>query len=115
MISLGGKAATEIVLGETDMGANHDLHSVYDQVRDLIDANASYDFDSWCHGKETSQVVYDNLDRATAIEVSRYYKKVKHLLITNRSFLDAVIEKLYEKKTISYKDIKELSALCRIS
>ena len=114
MVALGGKAATEIILGETDMGTNRDMHTVYDKVRDLIDMHTSYGFDSWCHGDETAQSVYESLDRATAVEVSRYYKKVKQLLIHNREFLDVVIEKLYEKKTISYKDLKELSAARRI-
>lgn len=115
MIALGGKAATEIILGENDMGSYADMHKVFELVRNLIDAHTSYDFGSWCHGGETAQSVYESLDRATAVEVSRYYKKVKQLLIRNREFLDAVIEKLYEKKTISYKDLKELSAERKIA
>ena len=97
------------------MGTNRDMHIVFEQVRELIDNHTSYDFGSWCHGDETAQSVYESLDRATAIEVSRYYKKVKQLLINNRYFLDAVIEKLYEKKTISYKDLKALSVTRRIA
>ena len=115
MVALGGKAATEIILGETDMGNCGGKKYVFDQVRDLIDVHTSYDFSSWCHGNETAQSVYESLDRATAVEVSRYYKKVKQLLINNRKFLDAVIEKLYEKKTISYKDLKELSVTSKIA
>ena len=115
MAALGGKAATEIVLGETDMGTNRDMRTVFELVRTLIDDYTSYDFGSWCHGEETAQSVYESLDRATEVEVSRYYKKVKQLLINNREFLDAVIEKLYEKKTISYKDLKELSVTRRIA
>lgn len=111
MVSLGGKASTEVVLGETDVGANRDMHKAFDQTRDLIDRYTAYDFGSWAHGDETAQSVYENLDRATGLEVSRYYKKVKQLLIRNRSFLDAIIDRLYAKKTISYKDIKELSNL----
>ncbi len=109
MVTLGGKAATEIILGETDMGTSWVMKNVFNRVLDLIDVHTSYDFCSWCHGNETAQSVYESLDRATAVEVSRYYKKVKQLLINSRKFLDAVIEKLYEKKTISYKDLKELS------
>ncbi len=111
MISLGGKASVEVVTGEIDTGANSDLYNAFNQVRKLIDHHASYDFNSWCHGDETAQTVYENLDRATGLEVSRYYKKVKKLLIRNRDFLDAVIEELYEKKTISYKDLERLSTL----
>ncbi len=93
------------------MGTNRDLHRAFDHTRDLIDHYTAYVFGSWTHGDETAQSVYENLDRATGIEVSRYYKKAKQLLISNRNFLDAIIDILYEKKTISYKDIKELSDL----
>ncbi|SEA17112.1 cell division protease FtsH [Oribacterium sp. KHPX15] len=111
MISLGGKASVEVVTGEIDTGANGDMHNVYDQVRCLLDDHTAYDFDSWCHGNETAETVYSNLDRATGLEVSRYYKKTKQLLIKNRELLDAVIEDLYAKKTISYKDLEQLSKL----
>ena len=110
MISLGGKAATEIVLGEIDMGSNRDMHNVFDSTRRLLDNNTAYGFNSWCHGDETSQNVYDNLDGATITEVSRYYQKTKQLLIENRGFLDAVVDKLIEKKTISYKDIARIKS-----
>ncbi|MBO4616170.1 MAG: AAA family ATPase [Lachnospiraceae bacterium] len=115
MMTLGGKAATEIISGETDLGSESDMRKAFDSVRRLIDNYTSYDFDSWEHGDKTAQSVYESIDRATSVEVSRYYKKVKQLLIQNRKFLDAVIEKLYEKKTISYKDLKELSAERKIA
>ena len=110
IISLAGKAATDIVSGETDMGAKLDLHRAFDYTRQLLDDVAAYDFDSWCHGDETSQTVYDNLDRATAVEVSRYYKKAKQILMRNRAFLDAIVEKLIERKTITYKEIRKIKA-----
>ena len=105
MINLAGKAATELILNEIDMGSNGDLHNVYDITRMLLDNNASYDFLSWCHGLETSQHVFDHLDSVTGAEVSRYYIKTKQLLGENRVFLEAVIEALVEKQTLSYKDL----------
>ena len=111
MVALGGKASVEVVTGEIDTGANNDMHRVFDQARMLIDDHTSYDFDSWCHGEETAEAVYTRLDRATGLEVSRYYMRVKRLMIQNREFLDAVIEELFEKKTISYKDLERLSTL----
>ena len=105
MIDLAGKAATELILNETDMGANRDLHEANDHMRRLLDNVAAYDFLSWCHGHETSQKVYDRLDNAAGTELSRYYLKTKQILGKNREFLEAIIEMLLEKKTISYKDI----------
>ena len=105
MIDLAGKAATELVLNEIDMGVNSDLHRANDQMTRLLDDVAAYDFHSWCHGKETSKKVYDHLDTIKGAELSRYYYKTKQLLSKNREFLEAIIDLLIEKKTISYKDI----------
>jgi cell division protease FtsH len=87
------------------MGVNRALHDANDHMRRLLDNVAAYDFLSWCHGNETSQKVYDHLDNAVGTELSRYYLKTKQILGKNREFLEAIIEMLLEKKTISYKDI----------
>ena len=108
MICLAGKAATEIVLGEIDMGSNSDLRKTFRYVRELLDNNTAYDFNSWCHGEETSQKIYDHLDSVIGAEISRYYLQVKNILIKNRAFLDAVIEKLMESTLLSYKDIAKI-------
>lgn len=106
MIDLGGKAATEIVLNEVDMGTNRDLRVAYDSVACLLDNVAAYDFQSWCHGNETSERVYEHLDDVKGAEMTRYYLKAKQILGKNRAFLDEMIEQLMEKKTLTYKDIK---------
>lgn len=105
MISLAGKAATELILNEIDTGSRYDLRNANESMRILLDNIAAYDFHTWCHGRETSKRVYDHLDDAVATELSRYYIKTKNLLGKNREFLEAIVEKLLEKKTLSYKDI----------
>ena len=52
MISLAGKAATELILGETDMGTEKDIRSAFNQVEKILDNVSAYDFYSWCHGDE---------------------------------------------------------------
>lgn len=110
MTSLAGKAATELILNEIDMGANKDLHMAYDHLRRLLDNVASYDFNSWCHGEETSSQVYDHLDAVTGSEMSRYYMKTKRILAENRTFLEKLISELIEMKTLSYKDIAKIKS-----
>ena len=105
MINLAGKAATELILNEIDMGVNADLHGAHDRMTRLLDDVAAYDFQAWCHGDETSQLVFDHLDTIKGAELSRYYFKTKQLLSKNRAFLEELIELLIEKKTLSYKDI----------
>lgn len=108
MILLAGKAATEIVLGEIDMGANSDLQKAFDRVRMLLDNCTAYDFNSWCHGHETAQKIYEHLDSVTGAEMSRYYIATKKLLLSNRAFLETLIENLADKKLLSYKDIAKI-------
>ena len=110
MVLLAGKAATEIVLGKIDMGSNSDMHKAFDRVRSILDDHVAYDFNSWCHGRETSQMVFDHLDSITGAEVSRYYIFTKQMLINNREFLDTMISNLMEKKILSYKDIAQIRA-----
>lgn len=108
MIKLGGKAATEIVLNEIDMGTNWDLRSAYREVAQLLDNVAAYDFMSWCHGEETSSRVFDHLDDVKGTEMTRYYLMTKQILGKNRAFLDEMINRLLEKKTLTYKDIEPI-------
>ena len=46
-VSLAGRAATEMVFGETDMGANSDLHNAFDNARYLVDNQCMYGFQNW--------------------------------------------------------------------
>ena len=105
MISLAGKAATEVILNEIDTGSRDDIRKANNNMGKILDNIAGYDFHAWCHGPDTSQHVRDHLDHSVGIELSRYYLKTKQLLGKNRAFLEAIIEKLLEKKTLSYKDI----------
>ena len=83
MIALGGKAATELVLNEIDMGTNRDLHSAFRNVERLLDNIAAYDFHSWLHGEETSSNVVDRLDIVKGAEMTRYYSMTKQILGKN--------------------------------
>ena len=104
MISLAGKAATELILGQVDTGVNGDLHCANDMLMEMLDNVASYDFQSWRH-EECSQRVYENVDAVKNAEMARYYLKTKQILFRNREFLEIIIDQLIEKKTLTYKDI----------
>lgn len=108
MISLAGKAATEITLGEIDTGANSDMHMAFDKTRALLDDYTGYNFNSWCHGGETAETVYQNLDISTQSAVAKYYAETKSLLIKNRSMLDELTEAILDNETLFYKDIESI-------
>ena len=50
---LGGKAATELIFGEADTGANNDLHRAFDIVQRFADNYCSYGFGYW-EGRDSS-------------------------------------------------------------
>ena len=110
MIALAGKAATEILLNEVDMGSTSDMRKAFNNTRFLLDDYTAYDFHSWCHGEETSKRVYDHLDSVTGMEVSRYYLMTKKLLKMNMAFLEEMMDQLIKKKLLSYKDIAVIRA-----
>ena len=105
MIRLAGKAATEIILNEIDMGAVCDLRCANDKMIQLLECDAAFDFYSQENRDKTSKKVYDHLDTVKGAELTRYYIKTKQLLGKNRAFLEDLIETVLEKRTLTYKDI----------
>ncbi len=106
MINLAGKAATEIILGETDMGCVSDLRKAHGHLEKILNQVSAFDFQSRrSDGGYTSNLVMDHLDEVKGVELSRYYFKTKQILMKNRAFLEALIEMVIEKKTVTYKEI----------
>ena len=106
---LGGKAATELVYGETDVGANSDLHRAFDIVSRFVDDYCSNSFDCWAHDEE-SDFRRARKETAIADELSRYYNTAKKILTENREFLDRLAKTLADKKTLLQKDVAEIKA-----
>lgn len=107
MHGLGGKAATEVVYGEADMGCNADLHKVFDMVEEFVDNSCTYGFETF-ETCSSSQFLLEKKDRLVASEVDRLYKQAKKIIVENRTFLDAVVSALIEKETITYRDLQEI-------
>lgn len=113
MILLAGKAATELILNEIDMGAVGDLCRASEQMTHLLDYSAAYDFYSQSNREETSKRNQDHLDTIRGAELTRCYIKTKQLLGKNKAFLEALIKAIIEKRTITYKDIAPIRAKCK--
>ena len=103
---LGGKAATEIVYGEVDVGSNTDLHRAFDIVERFVDNYCSNGFDRWQQGQYFSNEVSARRDMQMSIEMEKFYEKAKLILIKNRGLLDAIAKELVEKKTLLNKDVQ---------
>lgn len=106
---LAGKAATEVVYGVTDVGANLDIHRAFDIVQRFVDDYCTYGFNTF---ESISNKEPDHLEqtRATIIgyEMERYYQQAKKIIIENRYYLDSLAKELYNKKVLLSKDIQRL-------
>ena len=105
--SLAGKAATELVFGEADMGANSDIHNAFDKAERLVDYRCMYGFDSWIHDDNTSFAA-ENRNRAMAMIMEKNYLEVKKLLVENRELLDRIADELIKKTTLTYSDVQNI-------
>ena len=107
MHGLGGKAATEIVYGDADMGCNADMHKVFSIVTEFVDDNCAYGFETF-EGNNSSGYLLEKKDRMIATEVERLYKEAKKIIVENRQLLDALTDALVEQKTLTYRDIERI-------
>ncbi|MBQ8196890.1 MAG: AAA family ATPase [Clostridia bacterium] len=113
-VILGGKAATETVFGETDVGANKDLHRAFDIVERFVDDYCSNGFDRWLQGREYSNGAVERRDMQMAIEMENFYKKAKKILIDNREFLDKLATALINKDVLTSVEIEAIKATCKM-
>ena len=104
---LAGKAATEVVFGETDTGANSDLHRAFDIVKRFVDDYCSYGFGYWVDRDNSQTLIARKEDRVIA-DLENYYAAAQKLLVENRAFLDNVAKKLQAKDTLVYSEIREI-------
>jgi len=106
---LAGKAATEIVFGETDIGAENDLNRAFDIVEMFSDDYCAYGFGYRTDRSSSHDLIARKEDRIIA-DMEKYYAQAKKLLFENRTFLDGIAKGLQEKGTLVYSEIKEIRA-----
>ena len=109
MCILGGRAATELVFGTTDTGANRDLHRAFDICERFIDNFCSFGFGMF-EGCNSGNDLLNRKDMGVAIEMEHFYSETKHMIAENRELLDMIVAALMEKKTLLRKDIQEIKA-----
>ena len=104
---LGGKAATELVYGKSDIGTSSDLSRAFRIVARFVDDYCCVSFDSY-NTHENSDALIARKDNRVAHEMDRYYAEAKHIIAENRPFLDAVANALVEKKILVSSEIQEI-------
>lgn len=104
---LAGKAATEIVFGDVDTGANDDLHRAFDIVQRFTDHYCSYGFGYWEDRDSSPNRLFRREDRITA-DMEIYYARAKRIMLDNRAFLEKIAERLQEKDTLVSSEIRAI-------
>ena len=114
-VILGGKAATETVFGETDVGVNSDLRRAFDIVERFADDYCSNSFDRWVpNSRECSNGVVERRDMQLAFEMENFYHKAKKILVDNREFLDKLATALMNKDILTSVEIQAIKATCKM-
>lgn len=107
---LGGKAATEITFGTTDVGANSDIHRAFSIVERFADNYCTYGFGEFERSSNMGTHAMDRKDTVISLEMQRYYSEARRLLCEHRDLLLRVADLLVEKKTLLRKDLDEIFA-----
>ena len=125
-VSLGGRAAEEIVYGKDKVstGASQDLINVTDMARKMVTAwGMSEKLGTMAYGKNqenvfmgrdfghqrdySEQVAYE-IDQEIKRIVDERYELAKKLLSENRDMLERISKELLEKETIDEKEFEEI-------
>ena len=109
-VLLGGRAATEIIFGATDIGAGDDLERVKRVITRFVGDYAEFGFDKLdplFHENVSNDYLRDR-EQTVANELLRYYQKTKELLTQNLEFLKAVSNALLEKRVLTGKAVLKI-------
>ena len=117
LVSLAGRAATELHFGLFDTGACRDLEDAFEAARNLVEDHCYKGFSlySYGHRHDNSQELIARQETAIAAMVEESYRKVKAILHQNRDFFEAVAHALAEKGILTASDICNLRKNCTIT
>lgn len=125
-VSLGGRAAEEIIYGidQVSTGASQDLVSVTNTARKMVTAwgmsdklgNLTYGKNQenvfmgrdFGHQRDYSEQIAYEIDKEIKAIVDERYKVAKKLLNDNRDMLEVISKDLLEKETIDEKEFSEI-------
>ena len=111
---LAGKAASELIFGKVDVGANNDIHRARDIVERFVDNYCSYGFDRFEFQSNHSNDLMVRRESLIFSEMDRYYQMTKKILVQNREFLDKLANALVEKETLVTEEVQEIKNSCKI-
>lgn len=124
IVSLGGRAAEEMVLEDVTTGASQDIKEATKTAKAMITrygfsdvigmVNYEQDGDEvfigrdWGHTKSYSESVANKIDEEVRKIIDESYAEAKRLLSENRDIMDACADLLMEKERITREEFEEL-------
>ena len=124
VISLGGRAAEELVLGEISTGAANDLRNANQIARDMINKYGMSDKlsnlifgdendevflgKSYGHTRNYSEEVSATIDAEVKVIIDNAYERVIALVTENRDRLEDVAKALMEKERIEADEFEDI-------
>ena len=103
---LGGKAATEVLRCDTDMGSKYDIESASAKVSNLL-AYEKFECSNFFFCDPSGEMKFRH-ETMILNELEKYYKIAKNIIMENRAFVDAVTEELVENEILRKKDIQRI-------
>jgi cell division protease FtsH len=118
-MTLGGRAAEEIVFGKISTGALSDLERITKMAYSMVTiygmndkiGNISF-YDSkqseYSFNKPYSEATAETIDNEVRVIIDKAYERTKNLLREKRKELEIIAQKLLEKEIIFQSDLEEL-------
>ena len=115
MSLLGGRAATELKLGEIDVGCSRDLQRATDILNRMVGEYASMGFDKIVrvHWRDSENHL-SKVENTVGEELTRRYTKVKQMLVENMEFVNKLGAELIEKRLLTCDDVQRIKSTCNI-
>lgn len=119
IVSLGGKAATELFYPEINAKGNYnDIERAYRMIRDSLYQEGSRGFgmvDVACHRfPKTSEGMNASSEAVAQAELERYQRIAKSIILDNRDFFEKIKSALVEKETLLYSEIQAIKVKTEI-
>lgn len=116
LVSLAGRAATEMQLGILDTGACRDLDHAFEVAENMVEDHCCTGFSLYrSDNRSNSEELLARQETAIAAIVDQHYYKVREILHQNREFFEAVAHALAEKGILTVSDISEIRNNCTIT
>ncbi len=118
LISLAGKAATELYFGSCDVGSETDINRAISVIRDAVSDTGTEGFgmvDVTRRFESASDMMNFRIEAVVQAKLENYMFRVSEILIKNREFLEKTAELLAEKENLLSSDVQKIRASVMVS